>query len=681
MRNLRIALVSFLLTLPGAAQVGVPPSVDSDRPQIDVESYSIQATIDPFERELVASAEIRFVQQDRQPYAVFDLDQNMRVIDVYLGEEEPLPVRFRQFDIDSTLEVDLSDLGQFDQPMIRVEYAGVFRPQEGRGEPILARIGADSAFFLDEARWFPMNGVGRDAAIMNLHLILPSNWQVASALTEVDSSQPDFVTGTIEVSLEGAEPSFWGTLAAGPYESILIPSSSPSSIPSEGGPESGTDIPAIEARVFEDSVESAREMTAAAEGVFSFLTDTFGEAVAPTFRIVEIEGANWSSRSVPGMLLLPAEAIRSDFDPWELAQFVANQWFPLRYTVGDPEIDAWLGEGMAVFSSLFYFEETLPIGDADEYVERTLVKALSYEGGLPLDSVGGLDPDSAEYRSLAGFKGGFVFRMLRDVMGEDAFRGMLDEFPAKFADGGLSTQALLDTSSEAAGEDLTYFFDQWINSSGIPEFTRDYTVFRTPEGFKVMGQINQDLDLFRMPIEVEVETDGESEYHQTWVSGPSSDLDLITERKPGRIVIDPQMRVLRLSPEIRVAVSVSRGEDFANVGDYNRAIDEYQVAIDEDRLSSVAYFRMGEALFELGNLQAAANVFREALNGDLEPRWVEVWAYVNLGKIYDIRGQRERAVTEYQKAVNTSDDAYGAQSEAEQYIAEPFRRAGGPTIG
>ena len=44
-------------------------------------------------------------------------------------------------------------------------------------------------------------------------------------------------------------------------------------------------------------------------------------------------------------------------------------------------------------------------------------------------------------------------------------------------------------------------------------------------------------------------------------------------------------------------------------------------------------------------------------------------------------GQRERAVTEYQKAVNTGDDAYSAQAEAQKYIGEPFRRAGRTTIG
>src|SRR5207244_4604844 len=125
---------------------------------------------------------------------------------------------------------------------------------------------------------------------------------------------------------------------------------------------------------------------------------------------------------------------------------------------------------------------------------------------------------------------------------------------------------------------------------------------------------------------------------------------------------------------------VNRGEEFVNDAKYNDAIDEYQKAIDLDGHNSLALFRMGEALFELGNLQAAANVFRESLNGDLKPKWVEVWAYVNLGKIFDIRGQRERAVTEYQKAVNTGDDAYGAQAEAQKYIGKPFPPAGRATI-
>jgi tetratricopeptide (TPR) repeat protein len=184
-----------------------------------------------------------------------------------------------------------------------------------------------------------------------------------------------------------------------------------------------------------------------------------------------------------------------------------------------------------------------------------------------------------------------------------------------------------------------------------------------------------------MPVEMQIQTDGDPEYARVDVVGPSSEFEAKTERKPKGVVIDSKERILRMAPDIRIAVLVNRGEELANDGKYNDAIDQYQKAVDIDAHNSLALFRMGEALFELGNLQAASGMFQEALNGDLKPKWVEVWAYINRGKIFDIRGQRERAVTEYQKAANTGDDSYGAQAEADKYVKEPFRRAGKTTIG
>ena len=72
--------------------------------------------------------------------------------------------------------------------------------------------------------------------------------------------------------------------------------------------------------------------------------------------------------------------------------------------------------------------------------------------------------------------------------------------------------------------------------------------------------------------------------------------------------------------------------------------------------------------------QSAANKFREALNGDLEPKWVEVWAHINLGKIFDITGQRERAVNEYNQAIRTKDNTQGAQEEAAKFLKTPYER-------
>jgi Tfp pilus assembly protein PilF len=73
------------------------------------------------------------------------------------------------------------------------------------------------------------------------------------------------------------------------------------------------------------------------------------------------------------------------------------------------------------------------------------------------------------------------------------------------------------------------------------------------------------------------------------------------------------------------------------------------------------------------NYQSAANSFRDALRGDDDPKWTEVWSHVNLGKIFDITGQRERAVNEYRQAVQTNDNTQGAINEARLLMQKPYK--------
>jgi tetratricopeptide (TPR) repeat protein len=110
------------------------------------------------------------------------------------------------------------------------------------------------------------------------------------------------------------------------------------------------------------------------------------------------------------------------------------------------------------------------------------------------------------------------------------------------------------------------------------------------------------------------------------------------------------------------------------VGDYPEALKEYQRALEVTRISSLAHYRVAEVFFLQGNYQSAANEFREALSGDLEPKWTEVWSHINLGKIFDITGQRERAINEYTLAIRTKDNTQGAQEEAAKYRQAPYQR-------
>jgi tetratricopeptide (TPR) repeat protein len=133
---------------------------------------------------------------------------------------------------------------------------------------------------------------------------------------------------------------------------------------------------------------------------------------------------------------------------------------------------------------------------------------------------------------------------------------------------------------------------------------------------------------------------------------------------------------------LRARAAIARGEELAEVGKYYDAVQQYQRALSIQPNRSLANFRMGEAFFYQKNYQASANAFREALATVPEPseKWTEVWSHVYLGKIFDLLGQRERALNEYSKARQTNDNTGGAQDVVEILVRKPYTEAGMPVV-
>jgi tetratricopeptide (TPR) repeat protein len=133
--------------------------------------------------------------------------------------------------------------------------------------------------------------------------------------------------------------------------------------------------------------------------------------------------------------------------------------------------------------------------------------------------------------------------------------------------------------------------------------------------------------------------------------------------------------MLKASPNLRIRATIARGEALAEIGKYLEAINEYQRALDIQKSNALALFRMGEAFFFQKNYTAAANSFRSALGGetDLTTKWVVGWSHLYMGKIYDLTGQRERAVNEYRQSKNSRDNTGGLQGEADRYIGQPYK--------
>jgi tetratricopeptide (TPR) repeat protein len=267
-----------------------------------------------------------------------------------------------------------------------------------------------------------------------------------------------------------------------------------------------------------------------------------------------------------------------------------------------------------------------------------------------------------------------IFHMLRWELGDTTFLAILKDSLSQSKSGTIRTADLEKAAEVESHQPLSAFFSQWVDGTGAPQFTDKFAVYRlgNNKGFRTIGEIDQDLDLFRMPVELSIETEGKTETQKIQVAGSSTPFVVDTFGRPRHISIDPLDWVLKSTPDLQVRVSILRGQQLAALGDLNGALSEYQKALAINPQRSLVNFRIGEVLFQQRNYQASVNAYRDALNGDGEPRWTEVWSRIALGKIYDLTGQRDRAVNEYQMAVQTNENAQGAVNEARMYLQKPY---------
>src|SRR5882762_3100804 len=190
--------------------------------------------------------------------------------------------------------------------------------------------------------------------------------------------------------------------------------------------------------------------------------------------------------------------------------------------------------------------------------------------------------------------------------------------------------------------------------------------------------------MFRMPVDLRIDTEGTPEQKTIDVIGTESGFTVETfgRPKPGGIKIDPNNVILKGSTALRARAAIARGEDLAEQGRFYDAVTQYQRALSIQPGRPLANFRMGEAFFYQKNYQASANAFREALQTVPEPseKWTEVWSHIYLGEIFDLLGQRERAVNEYSKAKQTNDDTGGAQQTAERYLKKAYSEGGSTSV-
>lgn len=629
--------------------------------------YDVEATLHPADQTLSARAKVDFVAEEASRTVVVELHPDLKVNAITDAGGKKLAFD-RSPDSPLQLSVTLLDAAApGKQVTLTFDYAGPLSSEEdspSRGVR-LASVDQGSVYLLLPARWFPLTDYPSNRYTATFKIISPDTFAVVGTGA---SAPPNVVQGgQVAYTFHNDRPEPSGTFVAGALQ--LSP------VKAEG----------LEISVFapQSAGKTPTDYGNTTATILNYFSSEFGPLANPNLTLAQLPDGSLQGFSAPGLILISTRQWSPKPNLRLLSQLAAGQWWGNEVLAASAS-DVWLTDGLAQYSGGLYAEHIEGNAGLHRALEDFAIGTLMYEDAAPIAQAQRLAPYSDQYRSIVVDKGAMVFHMLRSAIGDAPFQSLLHDFAAKFAgktahieDFEKMAQARIPAAKTGQPTlNLTAFFSQWLNSTGVPEFKLEYTTYRIQKGFKIVGKVHQDLETFHLPIEVRVDTEGNAELKTIEVVGTSSPFEIETfgRPKPGGITVDPNNNLLKSSPHLRVRAAVARGEGEAEVGKYYEAIQDYQQALDIQANNSLAHFRMGEAMFYQKNYQASANAFRSALDGDLDPsyRWVEVWSHIYLGKIFDLTGQRERAVNEYSRATQLADDTGGAQAEAAHYINKPY---------
>jgi hypothetical protein len=648
-----VFILGFIFCLPAWA---------AGKLRFHADDYQIDAVLNPHDHKIAARVKVKITALEDLNIATFQLHNDLRLTKVTDVSGKPLTAdRMTQ---DSSVRVSLRNTVPKDQSTtLTFEYEGILDSSDD--SPVaglkLSSIDNDTTYLLYAGDWFPVTGYGIDRFTATINLTVPAHMMVIGSGTVSPGEAPALKATTgggpsKTYSLRYDKASFPGTIVAGDFGDFA-------------STEAGIDLHVYFKPGHKD-LASAYAETAVKE--FTYFITLYGSPASNVLRVVELPDDTVPSAWAPDLAALAGRGITPRTNYRLLANTIAHQWWGVSISPASRD-DWWLDDGFARYSEARYIESAAGSAGLQEAVKDMSVGALSYDT-VPLSSAGKLDLFSPEFQSLVTDKGAMILHMLRWVVGDQKFDQIMREFTSQYAGKSARVEDFRNITEKIYGDKLTWFFSQWLDSTGAPEFKTKYTIYRlgNNKGFRSVGQIAQDLDLFRMPVELKIDTDGKTEIKRVDVVGTDSAFSVDTFGRPRRISIDPDNRLLKNSADVRLRSGIQRGQALVQQGDMAGALSEFNKSLDINKNSSLAHYRVAEVFFLQHNYQASANAYRDSLNGDGEPRWTEVWSHIGLGKIFDITGQRERATNEYRQAIQTNDNTQGALDEARRYLQKPY---------
>jgi aminopeptidase N len=476
------------------------PSQVLAAPVADITHYSIKLLVMPQDEVVFGTTSI-MMNSSELDRLTLNLDENLTVQSARLGKEE---LGFQR----DGKKINLA----FKRPLyganeITLRYAGFL--EEDVEDHSWAHIGEDGAYAVYEANWYP--NMPNDRATAEIILQAPLGWKGVSngALTEYTSEENIFYWNV-------ASPEIGFSFSSGRYLEITDYEKHRPLSCYLLSPKAGCALTLKDATTFFSS-----NLTP-----YSY----------PKLALTEVKGRLNGGHGDHSLILMSSDILSKPAYEEFLAHEVAHSWFGGMVTAKDSK---WLTEGFATYAGVMYLESLNP-SLAKEALESKRSEYLRIKDlGIDKTILSAEMEYDEVFHATVYSKGAYVLHMLRYVIGAEAFSKTLKDYLERYNGGSASVAEFQKIAEEVSGDELGWFFDEWLGSTVIPDFYIQSASLRNESGtYHVNATLSQSGDVVQMPVDVSLLSTSENLTQRVWIDSRSTEVTFQTISQPIFLEID-----------------------------------------------------------------------------------------------------------------------------------------------
>lgn len=519
-----ILLIQIMLAITGAAFISLlPVSHAAEGYAGDVEHYDIALDVHPDEGSVNGTAVLRIKAENGESGEAgsqnlsLKLGESLAVAHISIIQTSAKPAFERSGE---NLVIFLPDelARNFKEYSIKIEYGG--KPETKKDGRSWSYVGKESAYAVYESYWYPQKP--GDRASGRIKIAVPAGWKAVSN-GELAGTGESFVW---EDRFQEVGFSF----AAAKYSTV---------------------------QGFNGHVEVKCYLITPVQGcdrlladILLFMESKLGKYPYQKLVLAEVRDSLNGGHGDQTLIIMSGDIIRNDGKFLEfLAHEAAHNWFGDLVTVKEfgERKNLWLLEGTATYFSTLYIE-SIDKAHAKKTLENMRREYLYAKKNLGDEAISETKEDyGSVFHAVAYSKGAWVLHMLRYVVGEENFYKIFREYFARYTWKDASISDFESLAQEVSGQDLRWFFDEWLHKTLLPDFEISDAEIKKldgEEGYSLELNIKQKGDLIEMPAEIYIKTRSENMTSSVSIKNREENFNFLLKEKPIFVEIDRENFIL-----------------------------------------------------------------------------------------------------------------------------------------